>query len=108
MSIENVSDTARRVLLVHVATLDRISTKHIYPLWDVEDAQAESRVDLIRQDIRNALTGGTPLLSLENPDVLYKAEHVVRVAFEDTTLEELAPLTLEEGEDRGPIGFRPP
>ena len=107
MSVEDVSDTPRRVLLVHVATIDGVSTRHVYPLWDVESAQVESRVDFIQQDIRNARTGRTPLLSLDNPNILYKVEHVVRVAFENTTLEELTLSTLEESEDRGPIGFRP-
>ena len=107
MSTESVSDTARRVLLVHVATIDGVSTRHVYPLWDAEGAQVESRVDLIRRGIRTVLTRRTPLLSLDYPNVLYKVEHVVRVAFEDTTLEELTLSTLEESEDRGPIGFRP-
>ncbi len=43
-------------------------------------------------------------LRLESPDVIYRPEHIVRVAFDLIRTEDL----LEEVEGREPMGFRTP
>ncbi len=102
MEDEGAYGNAELALHVRVTTSDGVSTNHIYPLRGAESGQVESEIDLILRRILDAFAGITPILRLANPTVVYRADHVVRLAY-DVRVEETA-----EVEDRGPIGFRPP
>ena len=97
------SDNTEFSLHVRVTTSDGVSTEHIYPLRGTESARLESEIDLVLENIVNALAEITPLLRLANPSVIYRAEHVVRLAYDIIEENELT-VGVEE---RGPIGFRP-
>ena len=97
MENESRSDEDDLVLVVRVSTTDGFATNHTYHLSE------SAQVDLIRQNLENAFVEGTPFLKLANPDVMYRPEHIVRVAFQN----ELPDVPPDASEDRGPIGFRP-
>lgn len=98
------SGTDGRLLYVRVTTTDGRTTIHIYPLRETEVAQREASADRILLLVRDSFTRTTPLLRLANPDVLYNPDQVVRVALDVVEVE----VPVDETEERGPIGFRPP
>ena len=99
MENESQSVTDDVSLVVRVSTTDGFATNHTYHLRE----SASEQVDLIKQILRNALTGRTSLLALTNPDVIYRPEHIVRVGLRVSTSGESPGAPA----DRGPIGFRP-
>ena len=91
------------VFIVSVATTDGVTTHHGYPLLDTSREKA-SKVDPTLERIANVFEGRIPFLRLESPDVIYKPEHIVRVAFDLIRAEDM----MKEVPGREPMGFRTP
>ena len=69
-------------------------------------SEAQELADIIQERIENAFVGTTPYLLLQDPAIMYNPDFIVRVAFELKRGEKVIEA-VEQGEQRGPLGFRP-
>ena len=104
MAGESRAEADDRLLVVRVATADGVETDHTYRPRHTSEAQ--ELADIIQERIENAFVGTTPYLLLQDPAIMYNPDFIVRVAFELKRGEKVIEA-VEQGEQRGPLGFRP-
>ena len=72
-------DSSRPVWNVVVTTVDGITTTHRYSLMRLHSHEVMSLMGEVVTKIRNTLDGGRSFLALENPEVIYNVDHIVRM-----------------------------